>query len=56
MKIDIFMTTKELFEILKVLNIDNNSIKKVRQFTRENLQIIFKDGHKALFNIQKGKL
>ena len=43
-------------EVYKALAIDEEDVKTFRQLTINQVQIIFKDGHKATFKIKPGKI
>ena len=50
------MKTLILQEFYKALSIDERDVKTFRQLSANTVQIIFKDGHKAIFKIIPGKI
>lgn len=55
MKIDTFLPKNEILEIIKILDIDALTVKRIRQFSAKELFIKFEDGHSAIFKISKGE-
>lgn len=50
------MKKVRLQELYQALNINKNDVKTFRQLAANRIQIIFRDGHEAIFRLEPGRI